>query len=162
MTNVVPGVKGFVSRPLVSRFWAKVSIRDVDECWPWCGAIVGGGYGRIRVDGRHYPAHRAAWELFHGEKMPKELHACHTCDNPGCVNPHHIFPGTHSDNMRDASAKGRSYNPQSVKTHCPQGHPYSGDNLVLDAKGRRRCLTCKRAHNNASGKRRRALAREGK
>lgn len=159
MTNVVAGVKGFVSLPLADRFWTKVDVRDPDECWPWLGLRVDGDYGRIRVDGKHYPAHRAAWELHHGIRIPKELNACHICDNPPCVNPHHIFPGTQSENMRDAQTKGRHHNPQSAKTHCPKGHPYSGGNLIVDGQGRR-CRTCRRESNNASDRRRRAAFTE--
>lgn len=80
------------------------------DCWFWIGSYWPSGYGYIRYTEngkiRHQPAHRYIYELYK-EKIPKELDACHTCDNPSCVNPEHIWPGTPSDNMKDAYRKGR-------------------------------------------------------
>lgn len=75
-------------------------------CWEWTGTKDKHGYGRVRVDQRKARAHRVAWEAFKGE-IPAGLHVLHRCDNPGCVNPEHLFLGTHGDNMRDREAKGR-------------------------------------------------------
>jgi hypothetical protein len=70
----------------------------------------------------------------------------HRCDNPPCCNPAHLFFGTDLNNMQDMAAKGRGYSHNKFKTHCPQGHPYSGDNLYVERNsGTRRCLICKRA-----------------
>lgn len=88
------------------RFWSKVDIGEVDECWPWLAASDPRGYGRFRVHDRTWLAHRVAWILTFGP-IPKGLETCHKCDSPSCCNPYHLFLGTHKDNMVDASRKGR-------------------------------------------------------
>lgn len=82
---------------LAESFWTKV--QRGDDCWPY-GA--GAGYGKFRG----MPAHRAAWILTNG-RVPPGLFVLHHCDNPPCVRPDHLFLGTQTDNMRDASQKGR-------------------------------------------------------
>lgn len=84
----------------------KVS-KSEDGCWEWAAAMKGGGYGAFFLDGKLRGAHRASLMLFRGMDIDTTLDAMHSCDNPGCVNPEHISYGTRSDNMQDASAKGR-------------------------------------------------------
>jgi hypothetical protein len=141
--------------PLVERFWAKVERRGPDECWPWLGGKARRGYGMIRADGRQRPASRVAWSIAHNAPFPPDKFACHTCDNPSCVNPTHIWPGTPGDNMRDMVAKGRS--PDQRKPHCAQGHAFTPENTYVSKRGRRQCreCTCARVradyHKNKAG-----------
>ena len=78
-------------------------------CWLWLGSCNEDGYGRLTVGGRKNPkavgAHRIAYEIVKGKIGT--LQVLHTCDVPCCVNPSHLFLGTHDDNMRDAANKGR-------------------------------------------------------
>ena len=90
----------------VQRFWSKVTIGDADACWKWTGGKTQ-GYGIFVSMGKSKRAHRIAWELHHGTEMPDDLLACHTCDHRDCVNPHHIYPGTHQNNADDTTARGR-------------------------------------------------------
>ena len=85
---------------LAARFWAKV-VKGA-SCWDWTGTRQPAGYGIIGKVG----AHRISWELHNG-LIPSGLWVLHRCDNPGCVNPAHLFLGTNGDNVRDAIAKGR-------------------------------------------------------
>jgi hypothetical protein len=88
-------------------------------CLEWSGVTDASGYGRC---GDSILAHRMAWEFTHGP-IPAGLHVCHHCDNPPCVNPEHLFVGTHQDNMRDRDAKGRQ----------PRGERMGGARLTADA-----------------------------
>jgi hypothetical protein len=90
---------------LAKRFHEKVQQGEADACWPWLGAEHGKGYGGISIRGRSQPAHRVAYELACGA-IPAGLWVLHRCDNPKCVNPAHLFLGTHQDNMDDMKKKG--------------------------------------------------------
>lgn len=153
----VPGHKGFVSIPLEERFWNKVDKRGDDECWPWLGSLSRRGYGQATVsNGKNRVATKVAWELFHKKPWPEGKLACHTCDNPPCVNPKHIWPGTMSENIQDASAKGRlvrNPNPWNRnKPECKRGHKFIEGSYRLMKSGSRACLTCEKRRRKKGAK----------
>lgn len=95
-----------IKRPLEVRFWEKVEATYADKCWNWAGHLGKFNYGQIQVNGRPEPAHRVSWELRFGT-IPDGMCVLHRCDNPSCVNPHHLFLGTNLDNIKDRHAKNR-------------------------------------------------------
>lgn len=156
----------WILRPLAECFWEKVD-RDGPmhptlrtACWLWTGTHLRNGYARLHYARRQLLAHRVAWELTHGEIPTIEgtddrgTCVCHRCDNPSCVNPDHLFLGTHVDNMADRDAKGRQTRGVRVPpTHCKHGHAFEGDNLRVK-NGGRQCRACNRIRSLASYHRR--------
>ena len=87
-------------------------------CWIWMGYVTKWGYGTISVDYKKKCTHRMAYQEMIGE-IPKGMLVCHTCDVPSCINPNHLFVGTHQDNMDDMTKKGRGkwWGKASIKTN---------------------------------------------
>jgi hypothetical protein len=85
-------------------------ILDENQCWKWQGHInhKKGGYGQLSYNKKTLKAHRISYEAYYAERLG-DLHCLHKCDNPSCVNPLHLFPGTNLDNVRDKVKKGRCY-----------------------------------------------------
>lgn len=140
------GRVGSVRRPALDRFADKIALTD-SGCVEWIGGLNGVGYGQFYVGrasldetGKSY-AHRWSYE-YHVGPIPDGLTIDHLCRNRACVNPEHLEPVTHRENLMRGTCPSALH---AKKTHCPQGHPYAGDNLyVHPVKGQRICRTCGR------------------
>lgn len=111
-------------------------------CWLWIGKMTH-GYGKATIAMREVPAHRFSYELFRGP-IPAGLVLDHLCRVPLCVNPDHLEPVTNRENVRRGISAELNRHQYIGITHCPDGHPYSGDNLYINPKGARNCRTCMR------------------
>lgn len=120
------------------RFFARVDMDEETGCWLWLGRGVWGGYGKFDLNGTECYAHRWSYEHVVGP-IPEGLFIDHLCRVRHCVNPEHLEPVTLIENIRRGRNHGRE------KTHCPQGHPYAGENLHISSRGDRACRACGRA-----------------
>lgn len=95
------------------RFWSNVSIGGPDDCWAWTAGRTARKakfqYGTFNVGGKTIKAHRISYAFSNCIPVPpRHIFVLHRCDNPICVNPNHLFLGTHADNMKDMISKGRA------------------------------------------------------
>ena len=115
----------------LERFWVKVDVYASPEgCWPWLAALDRKGYGAFYDGYRMRRAYRFGYEALVGP-IPSGLELDHLCRNRGCVNPSHLEPVTHSENVRRGG--------NALKVSCPTGHPYD---RVDPKTGGRRCRRC--------------------
>lgn len=148
---------------LEARFRAKFICEGDDDCWLWAGATTREGYGSIYVsrDAGTKLATHVALEFAGHPRPTKKHHALHRCDTPRCVNPHHLWWGTHAENMADMRAKGRldisgfekfwrTSGQARRKFHCKRGHLLAGPNLYVSPKGRRQCAVCMKARKRGA------------
>lgn len=98
----------------LERFWSNVPVLGPYECWPWAGATNACGYGVASPVGGTGLVHRQAW-MFSIGPIPPGHQVLHSCDNPPCVNPQHLFLGTQIDNIKDMVSKGRAKGPDSER-----------------------------------------------
>src|SRR6266850_5551698 len=103
-SGMLSGMPRWDGKTPEERFWAKVD--KTGQCWVWTGGKFRCGYGVVKRDGKLLKAHRLAWQMHFG-RIPDGAFIMHHCDNPPCVRPQHLFPGTNADNVADKIAKGR-------------------------------------------------------
>lgn len=147
---------------LPERFWNKTIPEPNSGCWLWTGRLNEDEYAKYDVwdeqSGRSRArfAHRVAWEAL-TEAVANELD--HICSTRCCVNPNHLEPVTHQENV----ARGRAGEPQARRTHCPKGHPYDETNTLWcepsrhHPRGQRMCRTCRRDRDRDTKRAPRAL-----
>lgn len=140
------------SGTLEERFWTKVNKDgpipqrrpELGPCWLWTGSVDKHGYGQLTTHShtplaKTYRSHRLAYEFINGP-IPDGLEPDHLCRVHSCVNPSHLEPVPHEENMR----RGNGWAGRNIrKTHCPQGHPYDLLNTYFTKTGRD-CRTCNR------------------
>lgn len=151
---------------IVARFWHYADdSAGPDACWPWTGKIHESGYGLIKIDGRWLRAHRFSYEMAISA-IPKSIDLDHTCHVPEtcsggvscihrrCVNPAHLRPVTNAENHRAHRVSSN----ERKKTHCPQGHEYTADNIkrIPSNPNARFCRECHRISERKRYARKRA------
>lgn len=140
-------------RKLYDRLLEKIVIDESTGCWNWTGYAFdkrpypGNRYGCIGIrdpetnKSRTIATHRAMWFAVHGKPAAGQC-VCHSCDNPKCVNPNHLWLGSRRDNTMDMIKKNRHH--LKKKTHCKRGHLLYGVNVMVTADGYRHCKICER------------------
>lgn len=115
----------------LQRFYAME--KPSEPCWIWPFKIDARGYGKVKYQGRARKAHQVVYEHYVGP-VPDGLELDHLCRITDCVNPSHLEPVTHMENIRRRTA---------AKTHCHKGHEYTAENTYTGG-GKRQCRTCQR------------------
>ncbi len=149
-----------IDERIVKRFFSKVNKDgplppgrpELGPCWLWRSPPGAGGYGSFYFQRKQWLAHRASYTILVGE-IPAGLTIDHLCSVRSCVRPSHLEAVTLLENLRRADVWRRRSEAQKALTHCPNGHPYSGENLGIRKDGTRACRTCARRHSKESRER---------
>jgi len=135
--------------PLEDKFWSSLEITP-SGCWESILAKGKNKYGTRSFRGKPSGSHRIAFTLIYGE-IPNGSIICHTCDNPACANPYHLYEGSYRDNMIDAVERQRHNSisrpdarPHKNKTHCVNGHVYNNETTYKRPGSGRGCRICRR------------------
>lgn len=138
---------GVKRKSTLERLLEKVSPEPNTGCWLWTAACAENGYARVATgsvtdrSARFSYAHRVAYQQLVGP-IPDHMELDHLCRVRCCVNPAHLEPVTRRENVRRGLCGDPATNPRSQRTHCPKGHPYSGDNVLYRPRGGRTCRAC--------------------
>lgn len=140
-----------IKRAIEERFFEKVEMIPFHTCWEWVGCKNNKGYGGIQFNGEKVAAHIISL-MIHNIDIPTGYCVCHKCDNPGCVNPKHLFIGTQQDNNMDRHLKGRDRGginaPKPLQSFCKRGHEFTKENTYIRLGDNARvCRLCKRHHS---------------
>jgi len=108
------------------------------DCWLWTQPLKADGYAKVRFHGKEWLAHRLVKHLLTSETVPNGLELDHLCKVRHCVNPDHLEPVTHKENV------ARSHHANKGKTHCSKGHEFTFDNTYKRPDGRRNCRQCRK------------------
>ena len=130
----------------IQRFLSRVLLDDDDRCWEWIGQKNQANYGRFASDMINSPtrlvvAHKFCYEYFVGP-VPKGLELDHLCRNRSCVNPSHLEPVTHSENVLRGASPELARMRQRSKTHCRNGHEFTPENTYFRKDTFRNCRAC--------------------
>lgn len=126
---------------LLSRLLDRMEKDPDTGCWNWQSSTNKGGYGIFNFKKRGTTAHRLLWETLFGE-IDDDLDLDHLCRNRRCCNPQHLEPVTRHENIMRGDGPKCTRERRAAITHCPRGHPYEADNLIIDRRGRRSCRAC--------------------
>lgn len=143
--------KGPLPRPAIDRLRQKYVVRDAGhdtQCWMWTASTNALGYGKFGIRGGWKPSHRVSYEL-HVGPVPDGLELDHLCRNPRCVNPDHLEPVTHAENVRRGDARNNGQRYRERRTHCARGHALTAENEYR-WRGLRMCRACRAASSRAS------------
>ena len=125
------------SPTVLAQFDEQVSIDE--DCWTWLGRLTPGGYGKFRVSGEIFAAHRVSYVQSRGS-IPDGLVLDHLCRYRACVNPDHLEAVSQLENVRRGAGN-------ASKVACQNGHPFEDGNLAPSTAGRRVCRTCHRNYH---------------
>lgn len=139
---------------MMSRFWSKVSVNAKSGCWEWQAFLTPKGYGQFSVKGRMVRAHRFAYEWMVGP-ITEGMELDHLCRNRRCVNPDHLEPVTHRENVLRGDLVAATKKRFADMTHCGRGHALSGANVYVRRNGKGECRECRRIRRRAARLRRR-------
>ena len=132
---------------LTTRFFTKVE-KAPSGCWEWIAGKNAYGYGQFKYptgSDNSMGAHKASYLYFYGS-IPEGKQVNHHCDNRACVNPTHLYAGTHQDNMDDMVNRGRWNGGMPKKEFCLKGHRIA-DDAIVRAEGHRSCRKCNMARS---------------
>lgn len=141
-------------------FWSRVAFSQAG-CWNWTGCKSLLGYGKLKIDGKYWMAHRFAYNEVVDtlpRHEPKGYELDHLCRNPSCVRPDHLELVTHRENVLRGVATSAIH---AKKTYCPVGHPLYGPNLYVPPSGNvRMCRACRKVQSKHGNRKRYKAKRE--